>query len=333
MGDPGGIGPEITVKSSLHLVKSGSPIRPVIIGSQECVSGVLKSLNSKTGLNVIDLNSFSEARYNPALLNIIDTSKESYRHVKSGKINPRYAKDTESFISTAVDLSLRNKIAGFVTAPINKEMMIEGGARFGGHTELLGHLLNSENYAMLFYSKKIITVLATIHVPLRNVPGNISKGLIKRIIEISFKSMSIDFGVGKPRIALLGLNPHAGENGNMGSEERDVIIPAMSELKKKGIDVHGPYPSDSFYARRYRDYDLVVSMYHDQALIPFKLLSFDGGANVTIGLEVVRTSPVHGTAYDIAGKNIASTASMLEAIRLSSRISKNRRKHKVWKEK
>ena len=329
MGDPAGIGPEIAVKSAEYFIKINTPIKPVIFGSFEHIDYVLKSIIKKdVPINLISRDSFLEYFYKNTHINVIDLSSKSYQSVKYGEINPKYAKDAESFISAAVDFSLDGRISGFATAPINKEMMIKGGAKFGGHTELLGHLTSSKDFAMLFYSKKLITVLATIHIPLFMVSKSITRGSLKNIIKISIDSIINDFGIKNPKVAVLGLNPHAGENGKIGVEEKEIISPVIMEFKNNGFFVEGPFPSDSFFAKIYKDYDLIVSMYHDQALIPFKLLSFDKGVNVTIGLKIVRTSPVHGTAYDIAGKNIADYSSMKESIELAYEISKNRNRLK-----
>ncbi len=331
MGDPAGIGPEIAIKSAEYFVRIGSPIKPVIFGSHEHINYVLKSIIKKDApVNLIKHDASLKQSYKSTCINVIDLSSKSYLSVKYGKINPEYAADVESFISAAVDFSLDGKISGFATAPINKEMMIKGGAKFGGHTELLGFLTSSENFAMLFYSKKIVTVLVTIHIPLSEVSGTITKESLRNIIKISMHSITNDFGINNPKVAVLGLNPHAGENGKIGVKEQEVILPVITEFKNAGACIDGPFSADSFFAKMYKNYHLIVSMYHDQALIPFKILSFNEGVNVTIGLKIVRTSPVHGTAYDIAGKNWADYGSMKKSVELAYRISKNRPK---WKEK
>ena len=327
MGDPGGVGPEIAIKSSKYFARKNECIKPVIFGSFEHIANVSKKIiKTNTPLNLISPGSPLKKSYNNGKINVIDLSSKPYGSVKLGAVNPEYAKDVERYIETAVDFSLKGKICGFSTAPINKDMMLKGGAKFGGHTELLGHLTGSDDFAMLFYSKKIITVLATIHIPLSAVPAKITKDLLKNIINISLNWIKKDFGKKNPRIAVLGLNPHAGENGRIGVEEKDSIIPVVEEFRNRNENIEGPFPADSFFAKRYKDFDLIVSMYHDQALIPFKLLSFNKGVNVTAGLKIIRTSPVHGTAYDIAGKNTADYESMLESVKLVRMISENRNK-------
>ncbi len=327
MGDPGGVGPEIAIKSSEYFIKENRHVKPVIFGSFEQIDNVSKRIiKTKTPLNLISPESSLKSSYKNGKINVIDLSSKPYEAVKLGVINPECAKDVERYIETAVDFSLNGKICGFATAPINKNMMLNGGARFGGHTELLGYLTGSDDFAMLFYSKKIIIVLATIHIPLSNVPVKMTKDLVKKTINTSLNWMKIDFGKENPRVAVLGLNPHAGENGMIGNEEKDVIMPVVEEFQNKNENIEGPFPADSFFAKKYKDFDLIVSMYHDQALIPFKLLSFNKGVNVTAGLKIIRTSPVHGTAYDIAGKNIADYGSMVESIKLVRKISENRNK-------
>ncbi|MHB1680361.1 MAG: 4-hydroxythreonine-4-phosphate dehydrogenase PdxA [bacterium] len=337
MGDPGGVGPEIAILSCKYFIeKKNGNIKPLIFGSSEYIDFVNTSvIKSKLQVNSISPeiihNENDIARlYKNDCINVIDCSDETYKAVRFGVENSDYAKDTEKFILTAVEFAKSGKIKGVATAPINKDMMIKGGAMFPAHTELLAYLTSAENYAMLFYSKKLITVLSTIHIPLKSVSDRITKNSLEKIINISCSSLRIDFGINNPHIAVLGLNPHAGENGEIGNEEINIIKPVIAKFKRNNFNIEGPFPSDSFYAKRYKDFDIVVSMYHDQALIPFKLLSFNYGVNVTVGLPIVRTSPVHGTAYDIAGKNIADEKSMIYSIMLASKIANNRLK---WKEK
>lgn len=326
MGDPGGIGPEIAVKTAEHLISTDGGIKPVIIGSFDHISRISNFIFDKSiHLNLIKPGSSPEREYRNNCINVMDFSSRSYEDVKFGVKNPAFALDVEAFIAAAVNLSKEKQILGFATAPINKDMMLEGGARFGGHTELIGHLMASDNFAMLFYSQKMAVILATIHIPLSDVPKNITTEVLKKILNTGAASMVNDFGIKNPSIAVLGLNPHAGENGKIGMEEKEIISPSIEELRKTGLNVQGPFPADSFFAKRYMDFDLIVSMYHDQALIPFKLLSFSNGVNVTTGLDIIRTSPVHGTGYEIAGKNIAEFGSMLESVKLAFRISKNRK--------
>ncbi len=331
MGDPGGVGPEISTLSSKYFIEKKNTLDTVIFGSSAHIEFVLKKIiKADLKINPIDLKSDLRDSYKTGMINVIDCSTMDYGNIKYGTENPEYAQDVEFFISKAVQYSLQEKILGFATSPINKDMMMKGGAAFPAHTEFLAHLTGAKEYAMLFYSRRLITVLATIHLPLRDVGHNITENSLEKIIKVSINSLQKDFNLINPKVAILGLNPHAGENGRIGRDEINIIIPVINKFKNNGFLVDGPFPSDSFYAKKFKEYDIVVSMYHDQGLIPFKLLSFNDGVNVTIGLPVIRTSPVHGTAYDIAGKNIANEKSMLSAIKLAYKLSKNRRK---WKEK
>ena len=330
MGDPGGIGPEIAVKSVKYFIEEGEYIKPIIFGSFENIEYISKYIiKTETPINLIKPDSPIDYAYQTGKINVIDLAAKSYANVKYGDINHIYAKEVEKFIETAVDFSLKGKILGFATAPINKDMMLKGGARFGGHTEFLGYLAGSDDFAMLFYSDKLIAILSTIHIPISEVPTKITKTLLRKIIKISLDWLKIDLGKKNPSIAVLGLNPHAGENGRIGREEKETIVPVIEEFKNCNENIAGPFPADSFFAEKFKKFDLVVAMYHDQALIPFKLLSFNSGVNVTAGLKFIRTSPVHGTAYDIAGRNKADCGSMIESIKLVRIISENRKK---WKE-
>ncbi len=331
MGDPGGIGPEIAIKSVKHFIENEAEyIKPIIFGSFENIEYTSQNIiKTDIPINLIKLDSFIDYAYQTGKINVIDLASKSYAQVKYGNVNHTYAKDVEKFIETAVDFSIKEKILGFATAPINKDMMLKGGARFGGHTELLGYLAGSDDFAMLFYSDKLIAILSTIHIPISEVPVKITKNLLRKIIKISIEWLKKDLGKNSPNIAVLGLNPHAGENGRIGNEEKEIIVPVIEEFKNYKENIAGPFPADSFFAEKYKKFDLIVAMYHDQALIPFKLLSFHKGVNVTAGLKFIRTSPVHGTAYDIAGKNKADCGSMIESIKLVGRISENRKR---WKE-
>jgi 4-hydroxythreonine-4-phosphate dehydrogenase len=222
------------------------------------------------------------------------------------------------YIQVASDLAIQRRIAAMVTCPINKTAMQLAGFPYNGHTELLAERTKSDNYAMMFAGDRLRVVLATIHVPLRDVPSILSKQKILRTIKLTWQTLQERFGVKTPRIAVAGLNPHAGESGMFGNEEKDIIAPAIAQARNEGVDVVGPLPPDTlFYHAAKGRYDVVVSMYHDQGLIPFKLMHFNNGVNVTIGLPIIRTSVDHGTAYDIAGTGIADPGSLIAAINMA----------------
>jgi 4-hydroxythreonine-4-phosphate dehydrogenase len=216
-----------------------------------------------------------------------------------------------------------------ITAPINKDNIQGENFQFPGHTEYLAQKFNTTNYAMLMVGETMKVGLVTAHIPISEVAKSITKEKILSKIRIISKSLQQDFAITKPRIAVLSLNPHAGDNGLIGNEETDIIIPAIQQAKKEGIIALGPYPSDGFFGSDdYSKFDAILAMYHDQGLIPFKLASFERGVNYTAGLPVIRTSPAHGTAYSLAGENVASPDSFRQALYLALDIYKNREIYK-----
>ena len=222
--------------------------------------------------------------------------------------------------------AVKNKYADcIVTAPISKEAFYKAGIEFPGHTELFASWTNTENVVMVFHSAKLKAALLTIHIPLKTVSFSLDKNIIRKKIDIVLETLKNDFMIKNPRIALLGLNPHAGENGLLGEEEEKLFEPLVGEFKEQ---LFGPYPADAFFGMHaYKLFDAVIGAYHDQVLIPFKMLSFSDGVNYTAGLPIVRTSPDHGTAYDIAGKGIADPSSMIHAAKLAVRICENRKRN------
>ena len=224
------------------------------------------------------------------------------------------------YITKAVELALNKDVAGMVTAPISKESLSLAGYSWPGHTELLAELTGAKDFAMMFVSRKLRVILCTIHMPLKDVPKKITKHTVLKTIGLALKGAEL-LGIKDPEIAVAGLNPHAGESGVMGKEEIRSIIPAIKAVQKDGVDVSGPYPPDVVFHKAYNgEFDMVVCMYHDQGLIPFKMLAFDTGVNMTVGLPIIRTSPDHGTAFDIAWQNRADPTSMIEAIKLAAKI-------------
>lgn len=222
--------------------------------------------------------------------------------------------------------SCRMKLAqAMVTAPISKEAVNLAGYQIPGHTEYLQEIDKASDVAMMLVSGNLRVVPLSTHIPLSAVPKAVTKSSISLKTSIISGSLRRDFGISKPRIAVLGLNPHAGDGGVIGMEEIETIVPAIAEAKKNGIDVHGPFPADGFFATgAYTNYDVILSMYHDQGLIPFKTLTFNKGVNLTAGLSFIRTSPDHGTAFGIAGKGLANPASCTQAINMAIRLAENR---------
>lgn len=243
-----------------------------------------------------------------------------------GKATPENAQGVIDVIARAVRLALDGSVSGVVTAPIHKKALKDGaGFAFPGHTEFLAHLAGDVDVAMMLAGPDLRVVPATIHIPLSEVPGALTPTVLERAIRLTHSGLRHLFGIAAPRIVVAGLNPHAGEGGAMGSEDDAVIAPVIQRLRQEGLDLRGPLPADTmFHARARAGYDAAVCAYHDQALIPIKTLDFDGGVNVTLGLPFIRTSPDHGTAFDIAGKGIALADSTVAAARMAWQMAKAR---------
>ena len=237
-----------------------------------------------------------------------------------GQLSAAAASAAYDLIVRAVDDAMAGRVAAVVTAPISKEAFSLAGLAWRGHTDLLAHLTRSPFVAMMFESPALRVVLATVHVALRDVPGLITRDRIERTVRLTAAELP-RFGIERPRMAVAGLNPHAGEHGLMGTEEDEAIVPALGACRADGLDVAGPLPPDTVFSRAARgEFDAVVACYHDQGLIPVKLLAFGESVNVTLGLPIIRTSVDHGTAFDIAGRGIADPASMIQAVRLAARL-------------
>jgi 4-hydroxythreonine-4-phosphate dehydrogenase len=231
------------------------------------------------------------------------------------------------YVEEAVRWVRDRKLDALTTCPINKQAIREAGYPFPGHTELLAHLARASAVAMMFVGSKWKIVLVTTHLPLHQVAQSITKDRVLSTIRLTAEGLGKYFGIPRPRIAVLGLNPHSGEEGVLGDEERREIIPALKKAKSRGIDVEGPFPADSFFNLSDSSFDAVVAMYHDQGLIPIKMLDFQRAINFTLGLPFIRTSVGHGTAYDIAGKGLADPNNLINAILLASNLSKLKKKY------
>jgi 4-hydroxythreonine-4-phosphate dehydrogenase len=260
---------------------------------------------------------YANRRYNPE---VELRGMLPIKSVPKNKPTTEGGKACVSYIRKAVELALKRQVAGIVTAPISKEALKMAGYRWPGHTEMLADLTNTKDYAMMLVGGPLRVILVTIHTALKKVPDLITKQKIVKTICLAKRACNM-LRIKNPRIAVAGLNPHAGEGGIFGDEEVKKIIPAVKEAIKEGIPVSGPYPPDTIFHKAYRrEIDIVVCMYHDQGLIPLKMIAFDKGVNVTVGLPFIRTSPDHGTAYDIAWKGIADPSSMIEAIKLAAEV-------------
>ncbi len=243
-----------------------------------------------------------------------------------GTPDPAQAQGVIDVIARGVDLVQSGQALALCTAPIHKQALQEGaGFAHPGHTEYLAHLAGVDRVVMMLASDALRVVPATIHIPLAQVPQALTGDLLEEVIRITHAAMIRDFGVAAPRLAVAGLNPHAGEGGRMGTEEIEVIAPVLKHLRAEGVDLRGPMSADTmFHAAARAQYDAAIAMYHDQALIPIKTLDFDRGVNVTLGLPFIRTSPDHGTAFDIAGQGVANPASLIEALRMAHRMGQAR---------
>ena len=237
-----------------------------------------------------------------------------------GALSAAAGRAAHDAIVRAVDDAMRGSVDGIATAPVNKEAFRLAGLPWTGHTDLLAHLTGAPRVAMMFHSDALRVVLATVHIPLADVPQALTRDVMAATIALAARELP-RFGVAHPRIAVAGLTPHAGEHGLFGREEERTIAPAIAACRAQGIDVSGPYPADTVFVRASRgEFDVVVACYHDQGLIPVKLLAFGEAVNVTLGLPIVRTSVDHGTAFDIAGKGVADPGSMIAAVRLAARL-------------
>ena len=241
-----------------------------------------------------------------------------------GRISAAAGRTAYDAIVAAVADAQAGVVHGIATGPVHKEAFAACGLPWKGHTDLLGHLTGSGQVAMMFHSEPLRVVLATVHVPLSEVPRLLTGALVEDIISLTARSMP-DFGYPSPRIGLAGLNPHAGEHGLMGHEDDDVLVPAVARCRARGIDVQGPFPGDTVFLKATRGaFDVVVACYHDQGLIPVKLLAFGQSVNVTLGLPIIRTSVDHGTAFDIARQGTADASSMVSAVVLAARLARAR---------
>ncbi len=315
MGDAAGIGPEIIARA-LYCAEIRDFCAPLVIGSRIVMQEAIDLL--KLPLEIRLIQSPDECISGIGTIELIDMGV--IKKFRKGKPTAENGRSCVSYVKKAVTLALNKEVDAIVTAPISKETLKMAGMKWHGHTEMLAELTDTKDYAMMLVGEPLKVILATIHTPLRSVPDMIKKERVLKTIRLAKKACDM-FGIENPRIAVAGLNPHAGESGIFGDEEIKEIIPAIEDAKKLGIPLTGPYPPDTVFNKAYNgQIDIVVCMYHDQGLIPLKMIAFDRGVNVTVGLPIIRTSPDHGTAYDIAWKGIANPSSMLEAIKMAARL-------------
>lgn len=322
MGDFNGIGPEIVLKA-VKLPSIKKICVPILIGSTDVFEYYAKILKLKITLREID----KIPRLNDNTFPILPVRKFRNPKIEPGKISFEAGRLAIESVIVGSLLCMNKELDGMVTAPLSKTAIDLNGVPFIGQTEMLATITKSNNYAMMLIYQNLRIALATIHIPIKKVPEELSTNLIINKVKVLAKSLKIDFNIKHPNIAILGLNPHSGENGKIGDEEIKTILPALQFLKRNKINVSGPFPADGFFGSGlYKNFDGILAMYHDQGLIPLKLLGFEKGVNFTTGLPIVRTSPDHGTAFEISGKCVANPSSMIEAIKVAVNIIKNRRK-------
>ncbi|GBE15019.1 4-hydroxythreonine-4-phosphate dehydrogenase 2 [bacterium BMS3Abin14] len=312
MGDPAGVGPEII---ALAMEDEALRRRCIVLGNRDRLAAGARKAGSPTRYRLIsDPEGAGSMKPDVPLLEVADVP----RGLPFGRLNPAAGEAAYQCLIRAIDLALEGKVSGIVTAPLNKESLHQAGHPYPGHTEILAERTGSRDYVMMLAAGGMRALHVTTHIPISLVSRNISLERVLRVMHLGNDAL-VRMGIVKPRLAVAGLNPHAGEGGIFGDEETDILIPAVSAGLKEGFDVSGPIPPDVVFLRMYRGhYDAVITMYHDQGHIPLKLLAFESGVNVTLGLPIVRTSVDHGTAFDIAGKGLADPSSLVEAIRLAA---------------
>jgi 4-hydroxythreonine-4-phosphate dehydrogenase len=302
MGDPAGIGPEVIVKA-LRKAHLYGLCRPVIIGS----AAIIRRAGGQE-------------------LDVIDCGKVDLRKIRPGKISRAAGQAAADALDLAARMALDGRLAAVITAPICKQALHLSGHLYPGQTEFLAELTGTKRFAMMLVAGRLRVVLVTTHLPLSRIGAAVTRSGVSNAILLAHSALRELFGINRPRVAVCGLNPHAGEGGIFGDEEIKIIAPAIREAFRRGISAYGPFPADTLFAPSMRrNWDVAVAMFHDQGLIPIKMSGFGRGVNTTLGLPIIRTSPDHGTAFEIAGKGVANPESMSRAIRLAVQFARARR--------
>lgn len=333
MGDPAGIGPEIIVKA-LQEKATYDKCKPVVTGDAAVMEWAVRQLDAPLRVNPI--NNVNEAHFEYGTIDVIDLHCVDMQTFVPGVVAPQCGNAAFVSIVKAIELAMADEVDGTVTAPLNKEALHKGGHNFDGHTEIYAHYTNTRKYAMLLADEFLRVIHVSTHVSLREACDRVKRNRIIEVTEL-IDDACRQFGISEPRIGIAGLNPHASDNGLFGWEEEREIIPAVNELKQRGFNVDGPVPPDTLFAKaRCGKYDGCVAMYHDQGHIPFKVVGFNWnketgkmdsaqGVNITLGLPIIRVSVDHGTAFDVAGKGIASPSAMLLSIDYATRMAITRK--------
>jgi len=322
MGCPAGIGPEIILKYFKQLNNnSTSPI--IVVGDKNVLEFYVERL--QINCSIISWKPGDTIPSGPGEIPLFETSKLPMTAIQPGVFSKDTAIAMANAITTAVKEIQNNNFSGLCTCPISKEALQKSGHHYPGHTEMLASLTKTSDQVMMLAGTTLRVTLATIHCSIAQVPGLLHIESLLKLYKITHTSLLKDFDIAAPKLAVAALNPHAGEGCMFGSEEQDIITPSIELAQQKGMDISGPFPPDTIFTKASQgEYDAVICMYHDQGLIPFKLLHFKDGVNITLGLPIVRTSVDHGTAYDIAGKGLSNPSSLAAAIGLAKTIIINR---------
>ena len=319
LGDPAGIGPEVILKALQH-AEVYAVARPLVVGDARMLVRAMPWVGRNT-LDVEIVTSPSAGSYVPGTMTVLDMHNADPAEIAPGRINAAAGKAAVEYVFAACDLALAGEVDAVVTAPLNKEAMHLGGYKYPGHTELLTERTQAQKVSMLLVGPSLRVVHVSTHVSLQEAIRRVMRARVREVIEIAQQSC-LALGIDRPRIAIAGLNPHASEGGLFGNEEALEVVPAIADARADGLNVSDPMPPDTIFLRATQgEFDIVVAMYHDQGHIPMKLLAFDSGVNVSMGLPIIRTSVDHGTAFDIAGTGKARPESMLAAIEVAVQMS------------
>ncbi len=322
MGDPAGIGPEVIAKA-LSGADVRNVCRPIVIGSLPVMERTIKALKLK--LSVLRVHGHETTISHRGPVAVLDPLERPLGTFKPGTAAAETGAASVAFIKKAVELAQIGSIEGMVTAPINKEAINMAGCRYPGHTELLADLTHAHESGMMIVGGPLRIMFVTTHVAIKDLTSLLTQAKIEKAIRLAQLALTTLFGIKRPRIAVAALNPHAGEHGLFGDEEARIILPAARAIQQQGILASDPLPADTLFGKAAKgSFDGVVALYHDQGLIPLKLVAFGTCVNLTVGLPILRTSVDHGTAFDIVGKGIADPGSLIEAVRLAAKIARNK---------
>ncbi len=315
LGDPAGIGPEIVVKALAQARDFDTQCRPLVIGDYRVLQHYVDLLPDAPTLRVVE--NPQDTAGQPGQIDVLDLHNADPAQLEFGAVSALAGKASVEYIIKATELALAGQIAAIVTAPINKESINLGGYHYAGHTELLTDLTKATNVSMMLVSSKLRVLHVSTHVSLREAIERVKQERIIKVIRLAHTACQ-SLGIRQPRVAVAGLNPHASENGLFGDEEAREISPAIDACRAEGIDATGPWPPDTVFLQAVQGrFDVVIAMYHDQGHIPMKLLGFDEGVNVSVGLPIIRTSVDHGTAFDIVGRGVANETSLIQAMNVA----------------